>query len=147
MRICSISLVRKTPAPASPLPTKLPTAIAWRIAPAGVSLRDVRRRGAHQAPKLVAVGPGSTINEVNSEGRDFLSGRFDEAFDALFGCVIQAEGRVRDLAVFGRDLNNSPAALLPQVRNARADDLDPADKVGRSLMIDLRIRDLIRRAE
>jgi hypothetical protein len=90
-----------------------------RILPAGVFFQrayssggriliDVRRRGAHQAPKLVAVGTGFDDNEVNSQGRDFLSGRFDEAFDAPFGCVIQAEGRVRDLAAFGRDLNNSP---------------------------------------
>jgi hypothetical protein len=61
--------------------------------------------------------------------------------------VIQAEGRVRDLAAFGRDLNNSPTALLPQMRNGRADELDGADKIGRNLMIDLRIRDLLGRAE
>jgi hypothetical protein len=44
-------------------------------------------------------------------------------------------------------LDNAPTALLPQVRNGRADELDGADKIGRNLVIDLRIRDLLGRAE
>jgi hypothetical protein len=44
-------------------------------------------------------------------------------------------------------LNNAAAALLPQVRNGRADELDGADKIGRNLMIDLRIGNLLGRAE
>jgi hypothetical protein len=44
-------------------------------------------------------------------------------------------------------LNNSPTALLSQVRNGRADELDGAGKIGPNLMIELRIRDLLGRAE
>jgi len=50
-----------------------------------MSIGEARTR---PPPKLVAVGSGSTDNEVDSEGRDFLSGGFNEALNTPFGCMI-----------------------------------------------------------
>ncbi len=61
--------------------------------------------------------------------------------------MVQAEIGVRDLAALGRNLHDSPSALLAQVRQRGADELDAAGEIGRNLMINLRIRDLFGRAE
>jgi len=52
-------IIPSTVRPASPLTTKLPSAIAWRTAPAGVSFIDIHRRGAHQS--VAGIGSGRTM--------------------------------------------------------------------------------------
>jgi hypothetical protein len=88
------------------------------------------RRGAHQAGAEIGTGRAGLDNdEVDSEGRDLLDHGLDEAFDAPFGRVIEAEARVRDLAALGRDLHNSSTSLPPQVWYGRADELDRAGRL------------------
>jgi hypothetical protein len=102
LALSAAEIMASTVRPASPLTIKLPSAIARRTAPARRVLINVHRRGAHQAAAEIGGGwTGFDDNEVDSEGRDLLSDGFDEAFDAPFGCVIQAEVRVCDLAAFG----------------------------------------------
>ena len=72
-------IMASTVRPASPLTAKLPSAIDRRPAPAGVSLIDVGRRGVHQTGAEIGGGrTGFDDNEIDSEGRDFLSGGFDK---------------------------------------------------------------------
>jgi hypothetical protein len=67
------------------------------------------------APKFVAVGPGSAIMKSMPNDATFLGHRFNEAFDAPFGGVVEAEVRVRHLATLRRNLHDLATSLLIQV--------------------------------
>jgi hypothetical protein len=63
----------------------------------------------------------------------------DEAFDAPFGRVVEAEARIGHLAALRGDLHDAPAALLAQMRQDRPNELDGAGQIGGNLVVDLRV--------
>ena len=112
------------------------------------SVIDAHRLGLdNSGSKIGCRRSGFGNDEVDSKLCDFLCDSLDETFDAPFGCVINAEIGIGDLAALGRDLDDPPAALPAQMQQGRSDELDGAGEIGGNLQIDLRIRDFFARAD
>lgn len=84
---------------------------------------------------------------ADPETGDFLGDRFNEAFDAPLGGVIQRVTGECHLTAIRRQLNDPAVALSAHDRQYRTDQLDRAEQVGGDHGVDLTVRQLFGRTK
>ncbi len=109
-----------------------------------------REPGTDLGAAVAEPGPraaGLDDRDADAERGDLLAHRLGEPLDAPLGGVVHRPAGERGLAAVGGELDDPAAALGPQVRQGRADQLDRAGQVGRDDVVDLVVGQLLGRAE